>query len=66
VFEGLFQPAHLLVILVIFMVMFGGKKLPELGRGLGQAIRGFKSEMDDGKAEGDEAVKPRAELGRKS
>jgi sec-independent protein translocase protein TatA len=46
-FEGLLQPGHLIVILVIVMIMFGGKKLPELGRGLGQAIRGFKSAMSE-------------------
>lgn len=46
--EGLFQPTHLLLILAIVMVLFGGKKLPELGRGLGEAIRGFKSGMAEG------------------
>jgi sec-independent protein translocase protein TatA len=46
-FEGLLQPTHLIVILVIVMIMFGGKKLPELGKGLGQAIRGFKSAMNE-------------------
>jgi sec-independent protein translocase protein TatA len=44
-FEGAFQPAHLLLILLIALVLFGPQKLPELGRGLGQAIRGFKSTM---------------------
>jgi len=44
-FEGLLQPMHLLVIFLIVMIMFGGKKLPELGKGLGQAIRGFKEAM---------------------
>jgi sec-independent protein translocase protein TatA len=47
-FEGLLQPTHLLLILLICMVLFGGKKLPELGRGLGEAIKGFKSAMRDG------------------
>lgn len=42
-FEGLFQPMHLLVILIIAMLVFGPKKLPELGKGLGDAIRGFKA-----------------------
>jgi sec-independent protein translocase protein TatA len=42
-FEGLMQPTHLLLILAIAMIFFGGKKLPELGRSLGEAIRGFKS-----------------------
>ena len=40
--EGLFQPLHLLVILAIALLVFGPKKLPELGKGLGEMIRGFK------------------------
>jgi sec-independent protein translocase protein TatA len=47
-FEGLLQPAHLLLILAIALIVFGPKKLPELGRGLGQAIRGFKTAMQEG------------------
>lgn len=42
-FEGLYQPMHLLVILGIGLLFFGPKKLPELGKGLGEAIRKFKS-----------------------
>ncbi len=38
----LLTPTHLLVIAAISLVMFGGKRLPELGRGLGEGIRGFK------------------------
>ncbi|HWZ30522.1 MAG TPA: twin-arginine translocase TatA/TatE family subunit [Bryobacteraceae bacterium] len=41
-FEGLFQPMHLLVILVVGVLVFGPKKIPELGKGLGDGIRGFK------------------------
>lgn len=41
-FEGLLQPMHLLVILVIVMIIFGPGKLPELGAGLGKSIREFK------------------------
>ncbi len=44
-FEGLFQPMHLLVILGIAVLVFGPKKLPELGKGLGEGIRGFKAAM---------------------
>ena len=40
--EGLFQPMHLLVIMAVAVLVFGPKKLPELGRGLGDAISGFK------------------------
>lgn len=44
-FEGLFQPMHLLVIFGIALLVFGPKKLPELGKGLGDGIRGFKAAM---------------------
>jgi sec-independent protein translocase protein TatA len=44
-FEGLFQPMHLLIIAGIVLLIFGPKKLPELGKGLGDGIRGFKAAM---------------------
>jgi sec-independent protein translocase protein TatA len=44
-FEGLFQPMHLLVIFGIALLVFGPKKLPELGKGIGEGIRGFKAAM---------------------
>jgi len=46
-FEGLLQPMHLLLIFFIALVVFGPKKLPELGKGLGEAIRGFKKALDE-------------------
>jgi sec-independent protein translocase protein TatA len=45
--EGLFQPMHLLVILFIVLLIFGPKKLGDLGKGLGEGIRNFKSSMTD-------------------
>lgn len=36
---------ELIIILVIALVIFGGKKIPELGRGLGDGIRQFKSSL---------------------
>ena len=42
-FEGLFQPMHLLIIFGIALLVFGPKKLPELGKGIGEGIRGFKA-----------------------
>ena len=51
-FEGAFQPLHLLVIVAIALLVFGPKKLPELGKGLGESIRGFKKAMNaDDKAD---------------
>ncbi len=52
-FEGLFQPMHLLIIFGIALLVFGPKKLPELGKGLGEGIRGFKASM---KADEDKAA----------
>jgi sec-independent protein translocase protein TatA len=46
-FDGLFQPMHLLMIFGIALLVFGPKKLPELGKGIGDGIRGFKSAMKD-------------------
>ena len=46
-FDGLFQPMHLLIILGIALLLFGPKKLPELGKGIGEGIRGFKAAMKD-------------------
>ncbi len=46
-FEGLLQPMHLLLILGIALLVFGPKRLPELGRSLGSSIRGFKDAMND-------------------
>ena len=45
--EGLFQPVHLLVIAVVALLMFGPKKLPELGKGLGEGIRGFRESLKE-------------------
>jgi sec-independent protein translocase protein TatA len=42
---------ELLVILAIVMLLFGGKRLPELGQGLGKAIRGFKDAEDETRKE---------------
>jgi sec-independent protein translocase protein TatA len=46
-FEGLFQPMHLLVIFGLALLVFGPKKLPELGKGIGDGIRGFRSAMKE-------------------
>lgn len=44
-FEGLFQPMHMIILFGIALLVLGPKKLPELGKGLGESIRGFKSVM---------------------
>jgi sec-independent protein translocase protein TatA len=62
-FEGLFQPMHLLLILGIALIFFGPSKLPELGKGLGTSIRDFKKAMsgEDEPKRLDDGDKPRAD-----
>jgi sec-independent protein translocase protein TatA len=52
-FEGLAQPMHLILILLIVLVIFGPGKLPELGAGLGKSIREFKKAMREGQETAD-------------
>ena len=55
--DGLFQPTHLILILAIALLVFGPKKLPELGQGLGKGIRGFKDALK-GVREDSESPRP--------
>jgi sec-independent protein translocase protein TatA len=57
-FEGLFQPMHLLVIFFIALLVFGPKKLPELGKGLGEGIRALKDGMKDTPADSSKSDAP--------
>ncbi|MGC9200224.1 MAG: Sec-independent protein translocase subunit TatA/TatB [Acidobacteriaceae bacterium] len=41
----LLQPWHLIILALLAVLLFGGKKLPELGKGLGEGLRGFKEGM---------------------
>ena len=44
-FEGAFSPFHWLVVLAIALVVFGPKRVPEIGKSLGTAIRGFRDAL---------------------
>ena len=46
-FENLFQPMHLLVIFFIALLVFGPKKLPELGKGIGEGLGALKNGMKE-------------------
>ena len=41
----IFQPWHIIIVVGLALLFFGGKKLPELGKGLGEGFRGFKEGM---------------------
>jgi sec-independent protein translocase protein TatA len=42
----LLAPTHLIIILIIVVFLFGGRKIPELAKGLGEGIRSFKEGMN--------------------
>ena len=53
-FTGLASPSHLIIVLVIILVLFGAKRIPELAKGLGTGIKEFRegvSVSDDSKPE---------------
>jgi sec-independent protein translocase protein TatA len=42
---GLDNPLHVIILLVLVMLVFGAKRLPEIGRSLGEGMRGFKDSI---------------------
>lgn len=45
---GLDNPIHILLLLVVVLLIFGAKRLPEIGRSLGDGMRGFKDSLNGG------------------
>jgi sec-independent protein translocase protein TatA len=43
---GLDNPVHLLLLLLVVLLVFGAKRLPEIGRSLGSGMRGFKDTLN--------------------
>ncbi|MBV9084742.1 MAG: twin-arginine translocase TatA/TatE family subunit [Acidobacteriaceae bacterium] len=48
---------EIVVILIVFLLLFGGKKLPDLAKGLGEGIRNFKKSVSSDESEKDEEKK---------
>ena len=42
---GLDNPIHILFLLILLLLVFGAKRLPEMGRSLGSGLRGFKESL---------------------
>jgi sec-independent protein translocase protein TatA len=49
---GGLKPVHLLILVVVVLILFGFKKLPDVARSLGRSVRILKSEVDEMKEEG--------------
>jgi len=54
---GLENPVHIAILLVVLLLVFGAKRLPEIGRSLGEGMRGFKDSLT-GKDEERERLAP--------
>jgi sec-independent protein translocase protein TatA len=52
---GIIGMQEILIIAVVILVLFGGKKIPELMRGLGSGVKSFKEGMKDGMPDDDDA-----------
>jgi sec-independent protein translocase protein TatA len=57
--EGLLQPMHLVIILAVALFFFGPKKLPDLGKGIAEGIRNFKSGLKEPESEPESSSKLR-------
>ena len=49
---GLDNPIHILFLLILLLLVFGAKRLPEMGRSLGSGLRGFKDSLNGAGAHG--------------
>jgi len=49
---GLDNPIHILFLLILLLLVFGAKRLPEMGRSLGTGLRGFKDTLNGASAHG--------------
>jgi sec-independent protein translocase protein TatA len=47
---GEFSPIHWLIVLAVIVILFGGRRIPEVMRGMGEGIRNFKEGMRGGDA----------------
>lgn len=54
---SIFQPEHMIFILIAILLLFGGRKIPELMRGIGKGMREFKDARDNVKTEIEEGLK---------
>ncbi|AXP08345.1 twin-arginine translocase TatA/TatE family subunit [Campylobacter hepaticus] len=64
---GWSSPSHWLVILLIVVLLFGAKKIPELAKGLGKGIKTFKDEMNnDELAKNTQKIEEKQDLDKKS
>jgi len=58
---GMPGPFELIIILIIVVLIFGGKRLKNIGGDLGSAVKGFKSSMKDSEEKTDDAIESKVD-----
>ena len=56
VFLGNIRGAQLIIIVLVILLLFGGKKIPELMRGLGKGVHAFRQGIQEAKEEMDKPI----------
>ena len=56
---GLYNPLHIAFLLILVLLVFGAKRLPEMGRSLGAGMRGFRDSLTGEGGPADHAGEPR-------
>ena len=51
--RGILQPSHIVILVVVIVMVFGWKRLPDAARSLGRSMRIFKSEVEEMKKDGE-------------
>lgn len=49
--DNLLRPTHLILLFAVALLFFGGKKIPELARGIGEGLRGFRDGIKESSIE---------------
>jgi len=57
----MFQGWEIIIVLAVVLLFFGGKRIPELAKGLGQGIRSFKKGLKESEDDGEQPAKIAAE-----
>lgn len=61
---SIFQPEHMIFIIIAILLLFGGKKIPELMRGMGKGIREFKDAKDNVTSEIKNGMQENSQVGK--
>jgi len=62
-FEGIFQPTHLILILIVVLIIFGPGKLPEVGKAMGKTVSEFRKATSGGFDQEEKKEKTKEESG---